>query len=479
MRRIGETPTASGGEEQSGSGQSLRVLLALDLGAVSDLQLLMGMLQAGNPHHLEIAGIAREGTVVYHDAVGKGADVVLLSPTIPGYSPEVVQRLYHYEEHPILTVALVPSVGDWAVTMEKAGAVGHLTIPLSSESIPRLAAMLPPAVRDAYSYRTSDKYIPRLSQEVAQIIDRGGWRRQTVAFWAPSGGVGKTTLSANVAVALGVIGNKRTLLVDADMNKGDIHLLLDLAGEEKNIYALAKQLVTFGDMMAVDVKRFLTPYRQSNLLVLIGIPQTWMASEACLAGEQGTRLIKRLLEVSEPAYDFIVFDLGQTYNHPVHLTVLQQADLVFLVVNSTVTSLYAGRKALGTLRQAGLLDGDRLRVVVNKYHPRHGISQREVQDALDGLPVFAEIAAGEDQEVTIALNDGEPLVLADGKTQVAQDILQLGATLYPQLADIRRLQGSGKRSGFLGRFLRLRPSLRQGSVQAAGSGHRSGQAFGG
>ncbi len=118
--------------------------------------------------------------------------------------------------------------------------------------------------------------------------------------------------------------------------------------------ALAKQLVTFGNVTPLDVKRFLTPYRRSNLSVLIGIPQTWMASDASLAGEQGMRLIKKLLELTEPAYDFIVFDLGQTYNHPVHLTALQQADLIFLVVNSTVTSLYAGHKALGALRQAGL-----------------------------------------------------------------------------------------------------------------------------
>lgn len=446
--------------------QVLRVLLALDLEAVSDVQLLMGELRAGNPHNLAIAGIAREGTLVFSDAVEKGADVVLLSPTIPGYSPEVVQRLYHHEERPILTVAIVPAVGDWAVTMEKAGAVGHLTIPLSPESVPRLAAMLPPAVRDAYAYRASDKYVPRLSPEVAQIVDRGGWRRQTVAFWAPSGGVGKTTLSVNVAVALGVIANKRTLLVDTDMNKGDAHLLLDLDGVERNIYALAKQMDTFGAVTALDVKRFLTPYvlnkRQTNLSVLIGIPQMWMASDECLAGERGARFVRRLLELTEPAYEFVVFDLGQTYNHPVHLTVLQQADLIFLVVNSTVTSLYAGHKALGTLREAGLLEGDRLRVVVNKYHPRHGISRREVQDALDGLPAFIEIAADENQEVTMALNDGEPLVLANGKSGVAQNILQLGATLYPPLADIRRLQADEK-AGFFTRLLRP----------------RSGRAFGG
>ena len=71
---------------------------------------------------------------------------------------------------------------------------------------------------------------------------------------------------------------------------------------------------------------------------------------------------------------------------------------------------------------------------------------REVQDALEGLPTFAEIAAGENQEVTIALNDGEPVVLADGKVQVAQNLLQpellsycIPARFLDQLSEIVHL----------------------------------------
>jgi hypothetical protein len=77
-----------------------------------------------------------------------------------------------------------------------------------------------------------------------------------------------------------------------------------------------------------------------------------------------------------------------------------------------------------------------------------------VQDALRGLPTFAEIATAENEEVTIALNDGEPLILPDGRAPVTQDLMALSATLYPPLADIRRLQGDDQR-GFLGRLLRL------------------------
>jgi cellulose biosynthesis protein BcsQ len=247
--------------------------------------------------------------------------------------------------------------------------------------------------------------------------------------------------------------------VDADMNKGDVHLLLDLPGVEKNIYALAKQLETFGALPREDVDRFLIPYKRhaqtTSLRVLIGIPQTWMASEKIHAdgGENvlGERFVSRLLDLASPAYDFVIFDLGQTYNNPIHSTVLQRADLVFLVVNSTTTSLHAGRRALETLQRVRLLEGDRLRVVVNKYHPRHGISRREVQEAL-GLPAFVEIAVDEDQEVTMALNEGEPLVLSNSRAPVARNILELSATLYPPLAQVLKLQGGGKQGGLLGRL---------------------------
>jgi Flp pilus assembly CpaE family ATPase len=431
-----------------------RLLLALDLNAAADLQVVMVGLQAGNAYGLEIAGIGRDCTTLLDQAKEMEADAVLLSPNLPGYHPEVIQRLLHNPERPIVTVAAVPAAGDWAVTMEQAGAVAHLTTPLSDQSLAKLASTVPGAVRDALVFRTSDSYVPRVSEEVARIIDTGGWQKQMIGFWSPSGGMGKTTLAVNTAACLGVIANKRTLLVDADMNKGDAHLLLDMTrGEEKNIYALGKHYEMHGTLNAGTVQGFAAPYGASNLWVVKGIMQTYMAAERCLADESKVPdFMMRLFSVIQPAYDFIVWDLGQTYNHPVHLSVLTQANLIFLVVNSTITSLNAAHKALGALETAKLLGSDRLRVVVNRFHPKHRISRKHVQDALKGQPIFAEIAAGQDEEVVIALNEGDPIVLSNPGCEVARDILGLASTLYPALVDIKKLGGGDKR-GFLSGLL--------------------------
>lgn len=439
-----------------------RILIAVDVADLATVQTLMAELQQGNQYGLEIAGIARDGTLVHNLAVEHEADVVLLSPEIPNFQADVIRELFHYPDRPILTIALVPEAGDWAISMEKAGAVGHLTTPVTTSKLGDLAKLVSVKTREAFKFRASDSYIPQLSPDVARVVDRGGWQRTSIAVWSMAGGVGKTTLAVNMAVALGDTAGKRTLLVDADMNKGDAHLLLldaerIRAYEAQNIYALAKHNQVTGQLTWADVERFLTPYtrrgQKTGLSLLMGLPQTWMAAEPCLEGEAGEAFTFKLLEVARPHFDFIVFDLGQTYNDPVHLAVLGRVDLIFVVVNSTVTSLNACHKGLAGLRDAGVLDPDRIRVVVNKYHPSHGIGRREVQKALDGLPTFAEIGMDTNHTVTIAMNDADPVVTGNPKSEVARDIVELAATLYPPLTDIRRLQ-AGKSGGLLDRILR-------------------------
>jgi pilus assembly protein CpaE len=463
------------GEDSGSAGKSIRILVAIEPGLSSDIQVLSSQLLQPELG-LELAGYTWESSLVYADAVEKEADVVLLSPNLQGYDPEMVQRLYHHPERPIITVALVSKGGDWARTMEMAGAVGHVYTPLDTSIVRQLASTIPPALRDAYSYRTSDKYVPQLAPTTAKIIDRGGWQRQVVAFWSPSGGVGKTTLSANLATSMGVMAGRNTLLIDADMNKGDAHILFDMAhNRPNNIYALAARYDGLARQAAGAVNRpdlpppllasHITPYRNSKLHILRGIPYTHMAASDFLGDYGALEFMHALFDTAAATYDFVVVDCGQSYNHPVHLVTLERAQAIYLVINSTVTSLFQARQVLqwatkksrtdvGDQNFRIYLDLDRVKVVVNKYDDRHGIPRKEIQSAL-GLPVFREIPVAEDEEVTIALNAREPLVLFDRKSLVSQGILGLGETFYPPLGDSLRLGlgAKGRRKGLLDRVL--------------------------
>jgi len=399
-----------------------------------------------------------------------GADVVLLSPHLRNYEPELIGRLYHFAERPIIVIGLVPADGDWARSMEQAQAQGHLLTPLSPSDMQRLATLAHGGLRKALQYRSSDSYVPRISPATAKIVDRGGWQRQTVVFWSPSGGVGKTTLAVNTALCLGAIAGKRTLLIDADMNKADCHIHLGmLESTPHNIYGLARQYHSLRgmdrraenprprDMPIPMLENNVLRYHDSQLRILRGIPETYLASEEVFDGTAGLEYGHALLDAATQAFDFVVIDCGQSYNHLMHLVVLERAQAVYLVVNSTTTTLLNAKKAMltatkKTAEQRVYVDPDQVRLVMNKFDPAHGLTRGGVHAFL-GMPVFAEVPMGEDGEVELSLNTAQPMVLHKKRSLVSQAIMQLTGTLYPPLEDVRRLALGKGRRGLLEKLL--------------------------
>ena len=197
----------------------------------------------------------------------------------------LVQRLRHNPEYPIITFGLCYDP-TWVKTFEEAGALGTVNGPLTELELQRLNDELPVAMNKAMQERLRPDYISRFSDSAITLIDSGAWQRQTISVWSTKGGVGKSFLAREIAVALGVICDRRTLLVDADMNCGDQHTYLRLSPNQ-NIWGLAKVFKTNGNTLTpAMVQQYLTPYA-ANLSVLLGAHDMAMTAQAELRGRQG------------------------------------------------------------------------------------------------------------------------------------------------------------------------------------------------
>ena len=240
-------------------------------------------------------------------------------------------------------------------------------------------------------------------------------RGRIVTVFSPKGGTGKTVTSTNLAAAFAKFEGKRTLLLDLDLQFGDAAIMLGLE-PEKTIYDL---VVAPGELDSEKLAGYTTRH-PSGLDIL---PAPVRPEDAELVTE--TKL-SRLLEVARESYDVIVVDTSPFFHGPM-LATLDRTDELLLVCGLDVPTLKNVRLALQTLELLAFPQ-NRIRVVLNRANSKVGMKRSEVEGALD-VKVRFEVPS--DRAVPIAVNRGNPAVLAESGADFSKAIREMAKGLQP------------------------------------------------
>jgi pilus assembly protein CpaE len=240
-------------------------------------------------------------------------------------------------------------------------------------------------------------------------------RGRVITVFSPKGGTGKTVTSTNLASAFAKFEGKRTLLLDLDLQFGDAAIMLGLE-PQKTIYDL---VVAPGELDSEKLAGYTTRH-QSGLDIL---PAPVRPEDAELVTE--TKL-SRLLEVARESYDVIVVDTSPFFHGPM-LATLDRTDELLLVCGLDVPTLKNVRLALQTLELLAFPQ-NRIRVVLNRANSKVGMKRSEVEGALD-VKVRFEVPS--DRAVPIAVNRGNPAVLAESGADFSKAIREMAKGLQP------------------------------------------------
>lgn len=227
-----------------------------------------------------------------------------------------------------------------------------------------------------------------------------------IAVFGVKGGVGKTTLATNLAVALAQESSASVALVDLDVPFGDVALMLDIHPEHDVLDALDESVLD-------DLERL------QNMLVRT--PHGVHVLSAPLApddaGTLDSRKVGRLLSRLSALHQFVLVDT------PVGLTELTAAalDASELALLVTTPEIAALRRTHACLR---LLQGlefstSKLQLVLNRVESKTRVSATEAVEAL-GQPVAWRVANDYAAMQSGAL--GKPVVQAQPKSRLTKDI---------------------------------------------------------
>ena len=215
-----------------------------------------------------------------------------------------------------------------------------------------------------------------------------------IGVFSPKGGVGKTTVATNIAVGLGKIAPMKVVIVDLDLQFGDVASGLYLEPE----HTITDAVSTSASQDPLVLKAFLTVHPAS--IYALCAPKS-PADADHITPEQVTRLLEQL--ASE--FDYVVVDTAPGLGE-VGLAAMEQCTDVVWVTGMDVPSVRGLRSGLEILRQLEILPETR-HVVLNMADSKAGLTVRDVESTI-GAPV--DVSIRRSKAVAFSTNRGVPIL---------------------------------------------------------------------
>jgi pilus assembly protein CpaE len=259
-------------------------------------------------------------------------------------------------------------------------------------------------------------------RRLAMETGAGSKRGRIVTVFSPKGGTGKTVTATNLAIAVAKHGQKRTLLLDLDLQFGDAAIMLGLE-PEKTIHDL---VVAPGELDSEKLAGYTTRH-SSGLDVL---PAPLRPEDAELVTESK---LSRLLEVARSSYEVIVVDTSPFFHGPM-LATLDRTDDLLMLCGLDVPTLKNVRISLQTLELLSFPSG-RIRYVLNRANSKVGMKKKEVEGAL-GVEIDFEIPS--DRAVPLSVNRGAPAVMSDAGAEFSKAVRTMTKQLLAPPKEARK-----------------------------------------
>lgn len=251
----------------------------------------------------------------------------------------------------------------------------------------------------------------RTEQQVPAESHKGA----VIGVYSPKGGVGKTTIATNLAVGLGKLAPMSVVLVDLDLQFGDVASGLYLNPEHTVTDAVSPAAA----QDTLVLKAFLTVHPAS--IYALCAPVSPVEADY-ITPEQVTRLLEQLAE----EFQYVVVDTAPGLPE-IGLAAMEACTDIVWVSAMDIPSVRGLRSGMDILRQLEILPEGR-HVVLNMADSKCGLTVQDIESTI-GAPV--DVSVPRSRAVALSTNRGMPVLLDARKDPAAKGLGQLVDRLAP------------------------------------------------
>jgi pilus assembly protein CpaE len=242
----------------------------------------------------------------------------------------------------------------------------------------------------------------------------GGEPGRLISVFSTKGGVGKTCVAINVAASMAKRSTEPVVLVDGDLQFGDVSVMLGLPAQNTVLDAAAA--VQYGDM---DLVQTLATKDPATGLLVLPAPVESMPTDALLPSE-----MVNICTALQAIAGHVVIDLPAVFNDYV-LAVIDASDAVLLVGSMDIPSIKNLKIGMQQLDLQAVA-GPKLKLVLNHANAKVKLDVKEIERVLG---MSADFPVPDDLAVPISVNAGRPVVVDDPKSPVSRAMDRIAESL--------------------------------------------------
>ncbi len=224
-----------------------------------------------------------------------------------------------------------------------------------------------------------------------------------VTVTSGKGGVGKTTTTANLAVAL-AMGGKKVVCIDGDIGLRNLDVVLGL--ENRIVYDLV-------DIVEGRCRLRQAMIRDKRLPELYLIPAAQTRDKSAVSPSDMVRLCDDL----RPDFDWVLIDSPAGIERGFR-NALAPSDIVVVVTNPEISAVRDADRIVGLVEAE---EKGPARLIINRLNPTM-VKRGDMLTADDVLELLAIELIGivpEDEHVIMSSNRGQPVAM-DGKSRASE-----------------------------------------------------------
>lgn len=227
-----------------------------------------------------------------------------------------------------------------------------------------------------------------------------------ISVFSNKGGIGKTSLAANLALELSKITKENIALIDLNFQMGDITTFLDL----KPSFNISYMLENLDKINETFLLSTLERYKGTSLYVLADPPYFKQADNI------QPKQIAKLFQILKETFSYIIVDAEASFDGK-NITALDNSDIILLVTVANLPALRNTQRCLELFEKLGY-DKEKIKIIVNRYMENDEIKETDIEKVLS-KDIYWKIPNNY-FAIMSAINKGIPVSDINDSTNISQ-----------------------------------------------------------